>query len=173
MGKYKRKLEARRYRDYGDDTLQTALQEMRSGMSSRTAECRFKIPRRTLLNKLQNRHSADVGRPKCLSEIEERHLVDVLIASAEFGSPMRKLDLRMLVKNYLDETGVSLSCFKDNLPGREWVSSFLTRHKNKLTKRHCQNIKRCRAEKTTKEFEMYFQNLERTLEEVPPTHFKL
>lgn len=169
MGKYKRKPGSRRYRDYDENTLCSALQCMKWGMSSRRAQEIFKIPRKTLLNKSKNKHSGDVGRPKCLSMIEERHLVDVLIASAEFGSPMTEFELRMLVKNYLEERGVVLAGFKNNLPGREWASLFLQRHKNRLTKRHCQNIKRNRAEKTTEEFENYFENLERSLQGVPPT----
>lgn len=102
MGKYKRPLGARKYRDYNENTLEMALQRIREGMSSREAESQFNIPRRTLLNKLNQRHTGEVGRPTTLNEVEERHLADVLIVCAEFGSPMRELDLRMLVKNYLE-----------------------------------------------------------------------
>lgn len=168
MGKYKRKLGSRRYKDYDENVVSMALQSMRDGMSSRRAEEVYKVPRKTLLNKLKGNHSGDIGRPKCLTNIEERHLVDVLIASAEFGSPMTEFDLRMLVKNYLEERGVVLTVFKNNLPGREWAAAFLKRHKDRLTKRHCQNIKRSRAEKSPEEFEAYFQNLEKTLQGVSP-----
>uniref|UniRef100_A0A1Y1KZ51 DDE-1 domain-containing protein n=2 Tax=Photinus pyralis TaxID=7054 RepID=A0A1Y1KZ51_PHOPY len=159
MGKYKRRLGARKYMDYEASALERALQAMKEGMSSRRAETLYNIPRRTLLNKMKHIHTGDVGRPS-LSQAEERSLVDVLIASAEFGSPMTELDLRMLVRNYLDQKGISLTCFKENLPGRDWVYLFLKRNKTKLTKRTCQNIKRCRAEKTSEEFE--------TLQDVPP-----
>ncbi|CAH1972173.1 unnamed protein product [Acanthoscelides obtectus] len=70
---------------------------MKAGMSSHRAEILFKISRRTVINKLNKKHKGDdVGRPKMLSEVEEQHLVDVLIVGAEFGSLMTKLDLRML-----------------------------------------------------------------------------
>lgn len=76
MGRvHKRKLGSRRYADYTKETLQAAVQAVRRGMSSRAAEERFGIPRRTILNKVKNRHLGKIGRPNALSEVEERHLV--------------------------------------------------------------------------------------------------
>lgn len=139
-------------------------------MSSRQAETIYRIPRRTLLNKVKNKHSGSVRHPTMLTEVEERCLVDVVIASAEFGAPMTDLDVRMLVKNNLDEKGVEMPVFKNNLPGTEWVSLFLKRHKDKLSKRHCQNLKRNRAGKTSDEFQEYFDNLKITLTDVSPNN---
>lgn len=166
MGKHKRILGSRKYRDYEDATLEEALAAMRRGMSSREAEGQFQIPRRTLLNKLKHKHNQPVGHPTALSIIEERHLVDVIKASAEYGSPMTPLEVRMLVKNYLDRKGTRLVAFKNNMPGMEWIKQFLERNSEHLTKRHCQNIKRSRALKTDEEIINYFENLKNTLEGV-------
>lgn len=80
MGKYKRRLGARRYRDYDEETLENAIRALGNGRSSRQAETIYKIPRRTLLNKVKNKHSGSVGHPTMLTEVEERCLVDVVIA---------------------------------------------------------------------------------------------
>lgn len=53
------------------------------------------------------------------------------------------------------------------MPVRWWVKYFLDRHKSELTTRVTQNIKKVRAEKTEKEFEEYFENLEKSLTDVP------
>lgn len=44
----------------------------------------------------------------------------------------------------------------------------MLRHKNLLTERSSQNIKRARAEKTEDEVELYFKNLGVTIKDVPP-----
>lgn len=168
MGKHRRKLGARRYADYEENTLEAALAAMRRGLSSRMAEEQFKIPRRTLLYKLKHQHDEPVGHPTALSVVEERHLVDVIKASAEYGSPMSKFEVRMLVKNYLDKQGTRRSVFVDNMPGPVWVENFLKRNSQHLTKRQCQNIKRSRAMKTDEEIMQYFDNLKQTLEGVEP-----
>ena len=73
--KYHRKLGARKYKDYPEETLQTAITTCKNGMSSRTAEKKFKIPRRTLLSKLNSVHMKKVGHPKALQKDEEAAIV--------------------------------------------------------------------------------------------------
>lgn len=168
MGKHKRKLGARKYADYEEDVVNAALAAMRRGLSSRMAEEQYKIPRRTLLYKLKKEHSEPIGHPTALSSLEERHLVDVIKASAEYGSPMTKFEVRMLVRNYLEKQGTRRSVFINNMPGSVWVENFLKRNSQYLTKRQCQNIKRSRALKTDEEIILYFENLKQTLEGVEP-----
>lgn len=93
--------------------------------------------------------------------------MDLLIASAEFGSPLTSLDLRLVVKQYLEKEGIRVRKFHNNTPGKDWCLKFLERHKDRLNQRHCQNIKRSRAEKTEEELERYFTNLEENLAGVP------
>ncbi|KAJ8911211.1 hypothetical protein NQ315_014923 [Exocentrus adspersus] len=128
---------------------------------------RYGIPWKTIWNKVNGKHLQNVGGPTLLSMVEERHLVDVLLAAAEFGSPLTAFDVRLLVKRYLDKAGKTIRQFAENLPGIDWVVKFLERHKDRLSQRSCQNIKRC-AEKTTDEIQEYFANLERSLQNVPP-----
>ncbi|CAI6372078.1 unnamed protein product [Macrosiphum euphorbiae] len=56
------------------------------------------------------------------------------------------------------------------MPGRDWADSFLTRHKNILAVRMCQNIKRSRAGVTRSKINSYFDNLTNSLDGVSPTN---
>lgn len=167
----RRKLGARHYKNYTEETLLQAVNAVKTGaMSSREAENQFNIPRKTILNKVKEKHCEKVGHPTALTNIEERHFVDVLIACAEYGSPLTMIEMRMLIKNYLDSKGRRIHIFTDNIPGKVWLDSFIRRHKHRLTKRHCQNLKRSRAEKTDEEMEDYFNRLGITVNGVKPEH---
>ena len=69
------------------------------------------------------------------------------------------------MKGYADRKGMTIRQFKRNMSGKEWVLSFLKRHKN-LTVRFASNIKRKRAEVGPTIIEEYFQNLGKELEGV-------
>lgn len=89
---------------------------------------------------------------------------------AEWGFPLDRLDLRLLVKGYLDRRGKKIKRFgTSNMPGKEWAHSFLTRHKDVLAVRMCQNIKRCRAAVSKETINQYFDNLT-SLEGIPLSH---
>lgn len=125
-------------------------------ISSRDAEKQFGIPRRTILNKLNDHHSKAVGTPTRLTEEEENKLLNVILAAADFGSPLTKLDLRIVVHNYLTKNGKN-HVFHGKLPGDKWVYSFLSRHREKLTVRSTQNISTPRAQKGEEEMLNYFE----------------
>lgn len=167
--KYEKKKGARPYKNYTDDTIKTAMEAIRRGMSYSDASALYKIPVRTLYYKVKGQHAGTVGGQQCLTDVEERHLVDVLIACAEYGAPLTTFDLKMTVKHYLNKQGRAVKQFKNGAtPGKDWCYNFLDRHKNRLTQRACQNIKEVRAKKTEEEFAEYFENLARSIEGVPP-----
>lgn len=169
MGRfYKRKIGNRPYRNYTEQTLESAVRLVLNGTSYRDAGRRFGIPWKTIWNKVKGKHSKKVGGPTKLTEMEERHFVDVLLVAGEFGSPLTAFDLRILVKMYLNKAGKTIRQFDANMPGIDWVAKFLERHNDRLSQRSCQNIKRCRAEKTLDEIQDYFANLERSIQNVPP-----
>lgn len=74
------------------------------------------------------------------------------------------------VKRYLQSLGKQCLKFRDNLLGHDWVLNFLQRHTNLLLKRSCHNIKRSRAEKSEDEIEAYFDNLRRSIENIPASN---
>ena len=84
---------------------------------------KYKIPRGTLQNKLAKRHSKRPGHQTVLSDVEEKAVVEHLV---DWGFPMDKTDLRIFVKSYLDKEGRQVKQFKNNYPGEDWSSSFVT-----------------------------------------------
>ena len=95
-------------------------------------------------------------------------MVQHLTTLADWGFPMDKSDLRIFVKGYLDKEGRQMKQFKNNCPGEEWASSFVRRHRQSLTNRLCQNISCNRAEVSRATITKYFDNLQRSLNGVPP-----
>lgn len=160
---------SRPYANWSEETLQTALAEIQTGtISYRDAQDKYNIPKSTLQRKIKNKHMKKVGRPTELDSEEEIKLVDGLIILADWGYPVSHLELRLLVKSYLDSLGMVNLRFQDNLPGEEWCVSFLERHKSRLTTRLCSNIKRARSELSREQLTEYFVNLEESLIGVTP-----
>ena len=56
------------------------------------------------------------------------------------------------------------------MPGRDFVYSFLNRHKSELSSRLCQNIKRARVSITPDTINEYFDRLESELKDIPPSN---
>lgn len=165
---YKRKVGSRSYQNYSQQTLQLCLAAVRSGrMSQRKAEQEFKIPRRTIINKLKGNRNIRPGRPSVFSEEEEASFVNCILGFSEFGFPLDSMDLRMIVKSYLTRIGRNVAQFKNNVPGHEWVLGFLKRH-HELTVRFASNIKRSRAGINAKALTEYISNLSEVVRDVPP-----
>ncbi|KAJ8940229.1 hypothetical protein NQ314_010792 [Rhamnusium bicolor] len=165
---YEKRVGTRKYKNYSEELLQRAIDLVRRrGMSVKRIAELTNIPRRTIVNQVKNKHTQQVGAPPLIKSDIERALVDVIIACSEYGSPLTMLDIRFIVKQYLDREGTRFIKFKDNLPGVEWGYAFLIRHRNLLRNRHCQNIKKRRAQKT-EEFVQYFTNLENIIKDIPP-----
>ena len=145
-----------------------AMYELKSGRSQRYVCEKYKIPRGTLQNKLAKRHGKERGHQTVLSDVEEKAVVEHLATLADWGFPMDKTDLRIFVKSYLDKEGRQVKQFKNNYPGEDWSSSFVKRHKESLSNRLCQNISAKRAEVSKGTISKYFDNLQESLNGVPP-----
>lgn len=90
------------------------------------------------------------------------------IQLSDYGFPLTDLDLRFIVSGYQDRIGRIVLQFKmGNMPGKEWVKSFMKRHAE-LTKRFVANIKRARAAVDEEMLRKYVDNLSKSLENVPP-----
>ena len=137
MRNYKRKVGSlkKRYGDYTQSNLDDALKALREGMSIRDAEKIFNIPKSTLHRKLRGHQMKPIGHPTSLSKPEEISFVRHLIVVAEWGFPFSNLDLRLMVKAYLDRVNRKVKQFKNNIPGEDWARSFLKRHAGELTQR--------------------------------------
>ena len=89
-----------------------------------------------------------------------------LIKCAEFNMPLDTIDIKMFVQTYLMQRKRTVAKFKNNVPGDDWVLSFLGKH-TQLSLRMCQNIKCARAEVKPETIQQYFDNLEKSLKDVP------
>lgn len=154
----RRKLGSRVYKNYSPEMLSAAVDLVsRKIISSLEASKRFHIPRRTIDNKVKSKHSKKPGAQQRLTVAEEHQIVKVLIAAADFGSPLLRFELSLVVYTYLKNNNKE-HLFHGKLPGKWWIKNFLTRHKEMLTIRAVQNIKRVRAATNADDFENYFEN---------------
>ena len=55
-----------------------------------------------------------------LSEAEEAVFEEMLVSLSAYGFPLDILDLRLVVKAYLDRKGVTMKQIPDNTPGVDW-----------------------------------------------------
>lgn len=173
MRNYKRKRGSNytRISEYDAETLQKARDAVSAGTSIRTAAEKFSIKRETLRKALKRSPSKvkcalKPGRSPVLNAREEELIVKKILVCAEWGYPIDRLEIRCIVKAYLDEQKRKELRFKENLPNIDWVRSFLQRHQE-LTARMCQNIKSVRSKVDAAAVNSYFDNLEETLDEVP------
>lgn len=169
---YKREPGCRRYCDYTTEKLNSCLDAIRTKeMSQRQAAEFFDIPRRTIINKLKTApNPRKPGYQQIFSEDEEGMFKKCLIGCCDFGFPLTTFDLRMIVKSYLNKTGRTVKRFKNNVPGKEWVLSFLKRHPDLNGSRFAANIKRSRAAIDLPVLKNYIENLSEVVKNIPASH---
>lgn len=166
---YKRIPGKRRYRDYTEGRLQEAVDDVKNnGTSLRRAATKFGVPFRTIKNKLDGKHTQPVGKPTIFTSCEEAALVRIIITCSEWGQPLDLLDIRMIAKRILEQTGRSVPVLRNNTPGLDWAYSFLKRHEQDISLRFAQNIKRGRAEISAETVIQYFDHLNESLKHVQP-----
>ncbi|KAK7449346.1 hypothetical protein BaRGS_00040031 [Batillaria attramentaria] len=161
----------RKSRTYGtcdEKKWQQAQDLLAAGKSQRQVCKKLGIARSTLQNKLKNQHTKKVGRPCVLSKVEEIAIAEHLVATSEWGFPFDRMDIMFVVKAFLDKQGRIVERFKNNLPGHDWLYSFLNRHADTLKMKLCQNIRRKRTGFSRENVKTYFNNLQETLKNVPP-----
>ncbi|KAI4460648.1 tc5 transposase dna-binding domain [Holotrichia oblita] len=114
---------------YKEEDVIQALKAIENGISQRRASQIFKVPRQTLQfrksEKFQNNIS--LGPNTILTSEEEATLEEWILTSYRKGFPLRKLDIQMSVKDFLDLKPRE-NPFQDNLPGEGWYRAFLKRH---------------------------------------------
>lgn len=166
---YKRIPGTRKYKDFPQEQLETALEKItQEHYSIRRAAKEYNIPFGTLYNKYKGLHIHSVGRPTLFTNAEEQRLIQCASVCGDWGFPLSKEDLQNLAKNYLDKQGKVIPHLKDNKPGTDWVDGLLKRNKTQICKRVAANIKRARATVSIESLQKFFDNLKVTIEDVPP-----
>ncbi|CAH2103358.1 unnamed protein product [Euphydryas editha] len=169
--KYIRRADARRYKAYSKEKLEECLLTLQNKtMTQREAEKHFNIPRRTIINYIKARRMnvpiRPPGLPLVFDDEEESQFSGCLKLMGTYGFPVSESDFRYIVKAYLDKTGRTVKRFKNNMPGTEWVASFLSRHPD-LSRRFAAKIRRARAAITPDILTEYIEYLRKELENVP------
>ena len=130
----------------------------------------YKVPMRTIKNKVDQVHMKKPGRPRILTEKEEKDLIEYAKLCADWGQPMSKMELRLIAKSVLQLEGRKSAYVeeKDDLPGEDWVSSFIERYKEEIKLKTGGNIKATKAAVSEDIVTTYFDNLKGTVEGVSP-----
>jgi hypothetical protein len=160
-------MSAKRRRSYSESDVQEAVQLVKQGMSVRAASqsCNG-VPKSTVMDRISEKHAGVQGRPPELTAEEESYMIEMLDVLNFWGFPFDKDDLCYFVQNYLNKKG-GATRFKDNLPTRRFVDSFLGRHKD-FSLRKTNPIKRTRAGLTREIVMAFFENYKKVVEGVPP-----
>jgi len=163
-----------RHQQHSVEELENALTIIASGKSIRSVSRDLNIPFSVLQRFHKNRQQNPNFLPKklggqiSLPECVEKALVENILKCSNWGYPITEFELRMFVKYHLDRVGTKIAKFKDNRPGYDWAKLFLKRHKQDISQRMCQNIKRSRAAVTNKMINDYFDNLTPYLKDISP-----
>lgn len=156
---YQKGVQMRKYQAYSEADLTLAVAEMNNGATFRQAEIKFKIPRQTICNRVHEKHSQRVGRPSALSEKEEKAIVSGILCVAEWGFPINRFEIRIIIRDFLKSQKKKVDCFKKNMPGPDFEIGFLERHRTALTTRTVEYYSRKRASVTSEVLNSYFDNL--------------
>ena len=105
------------------------------------------------------------GQTRLDSKIENL-FVQTIIHMTDWRVPFDSLDIRLLVKSYCDKVKINDARFKNNMPGVDWVQSFMKRHC--LTNRVADNVKHNRAVVNEETLNKYLDNLYLELKDIPP-----
>ena len=158
----------RKYRRYTNETLEVSLNLIENGdLSLKKAVRTYGIPISTLHNNVHCLHQKFVGRGTAFTHEEELAFVKHIITLYDWGFPLDNTVFRYLAKLYLDKVKRQVSCFKGNMPGPEWVKSFLQRRSDKLSERNSQNISTEKALVNSDVNTEFIGNLPETLKGVP------
>lgn len=156
------------YLNYTPETISAAVKSIEMGANTiRKAAHQYGIPYGTIYNRIHGLFTRKYGGQTALNASQERELCDTILLAGEWGFPLTQSDIKFLVKSYFDANNCT-SRFKENLPGRDWISSFLSRNKDKVSTRLSQNIKRTRAKVSPATINEYFDKLATTVQDVPP-----
>lgn len=171
---YKRDPRAKPCRRVSEEVYKKAIEEVQNGVSLRVAAAKYKIDYTVLCRRKNKEERGEKclskGGQTVLSAEVELQIVNRLVQCSEWGQPLDLYDLRVIVKNYLDKIGRRVERFQNNMPGMEFALGFVKRHKERLSMRFCQNIKRSRAGITTEHVRAYFENLRNSIDGVSPSN---
>ena len=139
---------------YTQETLEKCLSCVRKGKMLMKKASRH----RTIRNKTNNFHPKTSSGQTALQDNLEQHILNSVDLLTDWKVLFDGFSIRCLVKAYLDTKCDITLCFKENMPGNNWLRGFVKRCN--LTKRIANNVKAARAEVKHEVINNYFDNLE-------------
>jgi len=111
---------------YSEEKLENALNDIRArNITQRQASVKYGIPRSTLKYKLKGAHGGKPGGPTVFTQQEEEMFQAYVTTASSYGFPVDTIDLRFIVKAYADRKGIRIRQFRNNMPGKDWIKSFI------------------------------------------------
>ena len=104
----------------------------------------FDVKRSTLCDHFHGKHLKKLGKPQAVVPEVEDAIATMLDQVAEWGFPVGRFELKLIIKNIRHNHCQDVSCFRDNTPGDDWINNFIKR--NQMSKRAASNIKRSHAD---------------------------
>lgn len=133
-------------------------------MSLRKAGEKYGIPFSSIKNWILSEPKLVNGGQTALSNDIESELIEVLKIASDWAYPFESLDVRLLVQKYLKANHIRIAKFVDDLPGVDGFYGFLKRHKNEISMKKSQNIKRSRADVDSNQIVRFFDQLKMSME---------
>lgn len=115
----------KRYKKYDENIIEEAIEYYRtSKLSLKVVAEKYNI-NKSVLYRYCTRTMKKQGGQTVLSEETKEHIIKYTNICAEWGYPLDSLDLRYLIKHYLDKLCRTVLKFSNNLLGPDFVRSFL------------------------------------------------
>ncbi|KAI5646769.1 DDE superfamily endonuclease domain-containing protein [Phthorimaea operculella] len=150
-------MEKNKRKQYTEEALTAALEEIRNGMTVYKASQQFDIPETTLRNKRDGLHSDKCGVPAVFSKHEENRIVDWIHYLGRSGFPITKVQLIETVAKLTEELKRT-NRFKDGVPGKKWIHGFLKRNPT-VSLRISKNLPTSRNQVTEEALKSWFQRV--------------
>ena len=135
-------------KNWSDDSMLAAMEAVRtSKMSISVAANRFKVPRKTLDDRLKGRvqHGTHPGVSTVLTVQEENSLINYLLHMAQCGFPLTRTMVKAYAWSMVKRSGTAHRFHPEYGPGDHWWSLFKKRHPE-LALCTADTLKRSRAE---------------------------
>jgi Tc5 transposase DNA-binding domain/helix-turn-helix, Psq domain len=144
---------------YTAEDLRTALDEVGSGsLSVYAASKKFNIPKQTLNDKVQAKHSSNPRSEKILSEVEENRLVAYILLNADAGNPLIKSQILKIAGEIASLNPDPTKHFKNGSASPSWLDNFIKRHPE-ISRRTPSNLGRASAIHSKEDLKLFFDRV--------------
>ena len=114
---------------YSQEDLEKAIEAVNNNeLDQAAASVAFNVPGSTLHDKLIAKPNKNGSRQKRVDTFTEEKLAVYLKAMAKWRCLMEEVTFRQMVADQLPLNGIVEQRFKDNLPGKKWLTGFMNRN---------------------------------------------